>query len=163
MGADKLAVANLMTVELQAWNIGHDRLKQRLALDKRQGCRVAAVEMQKIEGVKDQAHAARPIGRGLGHGEVRQAVVDDAAQFAVEIGGLRAHGCERRKRAWIFGAPVETGARQKPCLAAFNPPRHAETVKLDLVKPFRPGWGRFNKLGELGRDPLRKGQLGCHV
>ena len=89
MAADKLAVANLVTIELQAGNIGHDRLKQRLTFDKRQGCGVAAVEMQKVEGVKDQAHATRAIGRGLGLGEVWKAVLADAAQFAVEIGGLR--------------------------------------------------------------------------
>ena len=79
MAADKLAVANLMTIELQAGNIGHNRLKQRLTLNKRQGCRVAAVEVQEVEGVKDQAHAARAVGRGLGLGEVRKAVVADAA------------------------------------------------------------------------------------
>ena len=134
----KLAVANLMTIELQAGNIGHNRLEQRLTLNKRQGCRVAAIEMQEIEGVKDQAHAARPIGRGLGLGEVRKAVVADAAQFAVEIGGLRPHGRERCQRAWIFGAPVETGARQELYLAAFNARRHAETVKLDFMQPLRP-------------------------
>ena len=94
--------------------------------------------MQKVEGVKDQAHAARAIGRGLGLGEVRQAVVADATQFAVEIGGLRPHGRERRKQAGIFGAPVEAGARQKLRLAALDARRHAETVELDLVQPLRP-------------------------
>jgi hypothetical protein len=78
MAADKLAVANLMTIELQAGNIGRDRFEQRLTLNKRQGRRVAAIEMQKVEGVKDQAHAARPIGRGLGLGEVRKAVIANA-------------------------------------------------------------------------------------
>jgi hypothetical protein len=38
---------------------------------------------------------------------------DDATQFAVEIGGLRPHGDKRNRRTWIFGAPVEVGARQK--------------------------------------------------
>ena len=64
MAADKLAVANSMTIELQAGNIGHDRLEQRLALYKREGRRVAAIEMQKVERVKDQEYDARPVGRG---------------------------------------------------------------------------------------------------
>lgn len=45
----------------------------------RQDRSVAAVEMQQVEGIKDQAHAARPNGRGLGRSEVRKAVVADAA------------------------------------------------------------------------------------
>jgi hypothetical protein len=97
-----------------------------------------AIEMQKVESVKDQAYTARAISRGLGLCEVRKAVVANTAQFAVEISGLRPHGRERRKQAWIFGAPVEAGARQKLCLAAFNPSCHPKTIELDLVKPFRP-------------------------
>jgi hypothetical protein len=76
--------------------------------------------------------------------------------IAVEIGGLRPDCGERRKRARIFGALVETGARQKPCLAVLNPPCHTESIELNLVQPFRPGRGRFNKLRELGRYPLRE-------
>jgi hypothetical protein len=95
----KLAVANLVTIELQAGNTCHNRFKQRLTFNKRQGCGVAAIEMQKVEGVKDQAHAARAIGRGLGLSEVRKAVLADPTQFAVEIGGLRPHGREGRKQA----------------------------------------------------------------
>jgi hypothetical protein len=82
----KLAVANLVTIGLQAGNSCHNRFKQRLTFNKRQGCGVAAIEMQKVEGVKDQAYGARPIGRGLGLSEVRKAVLADPAQFAVEIG-----------------------------------------------------------------------------
>jgi hypothetical protein len=95
----------------------------------------------------------RSIGRGLGLGEVRKAIVADAAQFAVEIGSLRPHFRERRKQAWILGyrlsspsllkrphqgrsgfmrlgTPVDAGARQKLCLSAFNPHSHAESVEL---------------------------------
>jgi hypothetical protein len=52
---------------------------QTLALEERQAARVAAVEIQKVEGVKDQAHAARAVGRGLGLGKVWKAVLADAA------------------------------------------------------------------------------------
>ena len=52
MAADKLAVTNLVTIELQAGNAGHNRLKQHPTFNKRLGRGVAAVEMQKVEGVK---------------------------------------------------------------------------------------------------------------
>jgi hypothetical protein len=71
-----------------------------------------AVEMQEVEGVKDQTHPARPIGRSLGVGKARKAVLAAAAQFTVEIGDLRARGRKRLKRAWIFSAPVETDASE---------------------------------------------------
>jgi hypothetical protein len=57
MAADQFAVANLMTIELQAGNVGHYRLQQRLALNERHACRVAAVEMQEAEGVKDKVQS----------------------------------------------------------------------------------------------------------
>jgi hypothetical protein len=70
MAADKLAVANLMAIELQTGNVGNDRFEQRLPLDKREDRSVAAVEIKEVEGVKDRAHAAPPIGRGLGLSEL---------------------------------------------------------------------------------------------
>ena len=89
--------------------------------------------MQKVEGVKDQAHAPCPVGRGLGFSEARQTIGADAAQFAIEIGGLRPHGRERHRHAGISGCPVEAGAFQKLGLAAFDARRHAETIELDLA------------------------------
>jgi hypothetical protein len=163
LDGDELAVARLMTIELQAADIGHDRLQQRLTLGERQARRVAAVEMQKVEGVKDQAHAPCPVGRGLGFSEARHTVGADAAQFAVEIGGLRPHGPERRRHAGISGCPVEAGARQKLGLAALDARRHAKTVELDLMQPLRPRRGLFDQLCKLRRYPLRKGQLGRHT
>jgi hypothetical protein len=59
-----------------------------------------AVEMQKI-GVKTRRTPRAPSVAAWVSGEVRKAIITDAAQFAVRIGGLRAHGRERRKRAWI--------------------------------------------------------------
>jgi hypothetical protein len=56
---DHLAVASLMSVELQAGDIGDNRLKPGFALGERQARRVAAIEMQKVEGVKDKMRAAR--------------------------------------------------------------------------------------------------------
>jgi hypothetical protein len=57
---DQFTVASFMSVELQARFLGENRLKQRLALEERQACPVAAVDMEKIEGVKDQAYTAPP-------------------------------------------------------------------------------------------------------
>ena len=75
MAADQPVVANLMTVELQAVNMGHNWLKQRLAFDKRHVRRIAAVEMQNVEGAKKtRARAASTISR-IGFGEARKGVV----------------------------------------------------------------------------------------
>jgi hypothetical protein len=93
--------------------------------------------MQKVEGIKDQARAPRPVRRGLCLGEAWKAVRPYPAQFAVEIGCLRPEGRKRGLHDGIFIGPVEAGPGQKLCLAAFNPHRHAETIKFDLVKPFR--------------------------
>ena len=65
--------------------------------------------MQEIERVIDEVHATLAVGCGLGLGEARQSGVIDAAEFAVDIGGLYVHVGERRDCAWIFGRPVEAG------------------------------------------------------
>jgi hypothetical protein len=51
-------------------------------------------------------------GRRLGMGKARQSRVVGAAEFAVEIGGLRVERREGLDGAWIFGRPVETGPRE---------------------------------------------------
>jgi hypothetical protein len=55
---DQFTVASFMSIELQARFLGENRLKQRLAVEERQACRVAAVDIEKIKGVKDQAYTA---------------------------------------------------------------------------------------------------------
>jgi hypothetical protein len=88
--------------------------------------------------VKDQAHAARPIvaawvsaklGRPSSptphNSPSRYAVFARTAASAVSAPGylaLQWRPVRVRSFAWL----------------QFNPPRHAETVELDLVKPFRP-------------------------
>ena len=57
------------------------------------------VEMQEIEGVIDEPHAALAVCRRLGMGEARQSGVVDAAEFAVDIGGLHVHAGERGREA----------------------------------------------------------------
>ena len=65
MPADKLAVARLVVVELDAGNIHDQRFQKRFALDERQPSGVGAVKMEKIENVIDEPHPARAVGRRL--------------------------------------------------------------------------------------------------
>jgi hypothetical protein len=66
--------------------------------------------MQKVERVKDKMRPTRSVGRSLRLGETRQAVFVQAAQFPVDVGGLRPHGRECRQYDGIFGAPIEARA-----------------------------------------------------
>jgi hypothetical protein len=63
--------------------------RRRLALNERQTRDVPTVEVQEVEGVIDEPHSALAVARSLGMGEARQSGVVNAAEFAVEIGGLR--------------------------------------------------------------------------
>jgi hypothetical protein len=47
--------------------------------------------MQEIEGIVDKLRAALAVGRCLNLREAQQSGVINAAEFAVEIGGLRLH------------------------------------------------------------------------
>ena len=113
-----------MSVELQARDIGNDRLQQRFALKERQASRVTAVKMQQVEGIKDQARAPLPIRRGLGLREAWKAIGPNSAQFAmsgepkrVERGGGtfkgefdRFNGSRRQRRSLstFWDIPVPT-------------------------------------------------------
>ena len=138
MTPDQFTVASFMSVELQARDISDDRLQQRLALNKRQACRVAAVEVQKIKGVKDQARPPISVRRGLGFGKARKAVGPYSTQFAVEMGCLRPEGGKRGLHDGIFVGSVEACPGQKLCSAALEPHCHPETVQLNLVQPLLP-------------------------
>ncbi len=61
-----LAIARLVVVELEPWNIRDQGFQKRFALDERQASGVAAVKVQKIEDVVDDPHPAQAIARGLG-------------------------------------------------------------------------------------------------
>ena len=94
--------------------------------------------MQEIERVIDETHAALAVGRRLGVGEARQAGLVDAAEFAVDIGGLHVQIRERRDGARIFGSPVEAGPGQQLHTAVVDARGHTIAVQLDLVQPLRP-------------------------
>ena len=112
---DEFAVARLMAIVLKAGLVGDQRLQKRLALDERQTRDVPAVEVQEIEGVIDQPHAALAVGRRLGVGEARQSGVVDAAEFAVDIGGLHVQIRERGDDARIFVASSRGPVRVSSC------------------------------------------------
>ena len=57
MPSDDLALAHLMGIELKAGRPNGQPLQQRLALDERQAGGISTVEMEKIEGVIDEADA----------------------------------------------------------------------------------------------------------
>jgi hypothetical protein len=97
--------------------------------------------MQKIESAVDELHAALAIGGRLGVGEARQSGVVDAAELAVEIGGLHVHVGERRDGAWIFRGPVEARSGQELHTASIDACGHAIAVELDLVDPCGPAGG----------------------
>ena len=138
MLADKLAVAGLVVVELKAGNARDQGFQKRLALDERQDGGVAAIEMQKIENVIDEPHPARAVARRLRLREARQSVLADAAQFAVEIGGLHRQLREGGDDARIFVAPIEPRPRQQLHTPTLDARGHAEAVELDLMQPLRP-------------------------
>ena len=117
--------------------------------------------MQEIESVIDEMHAALAVGRRLRLREARQSGVVDAAEFAVDIGGLHVQVRERRDGAWIFVGPVEPSPGQKLHAAVVDPRGHAKAVELDLMYPLRPGGWLLDGLGELGRNKLRKGDASC--
>jgi hypothetical protein len=88
---DEFAVACFMAVELKTELVRDQGLKQRLALDERKVRDIPIVEMQEIEGVVDELDAAFAVGRRLGLGEARQSCAINAAEFAVDVGGLHSH------------------------------------------------------------------------
>ena len=82
------------------------RLEKGFALDKLQTRNVLAIKVQEIEGVIDKPHVALAVGRRLGVSEARRSGVVDAAEFAVEIGGLQV---QVRERPMILGyLPVQS-------------------------------------------------------
>jgi hypothetical protein len=61
---------------------------KRLALDERRRGDIPTVEMQEIESVIDKLHRALAVGGRLCLREARQSSVVDAAEVAVDVGGL---------------------------------------------------------------------------
>lgn len=83
---DEFAVAGLMSVELTARFVCDQRLKRLLAPDEGQVRYVPAVNMQEIESVVDELHAALAIGRRLRQGNAWQSSFINAAQLAINVG-----------------------------------------------------------------------------
>jgi hypothetical protein len=64
------------------------RVKQRLALDEWKLRDVPIGQVQKFERVMDEMHIALAVGCGLRLRKTRQSAVVNAAELAVDIGGL---------------------------------------------------------------------------
>jgi hypothetical protein len=114
---DEFAIACVMTVELEPGPVPHQGLKHDLALDEREVRGVLAVEVQEIESVIDKMHAALAIRSRLGPRKARQSGVVDAAEFAINIGGLHVQVGERRGGDRIFGvqsSPVRVSSCALP-------------------------------------------------
>ena len=127
-----------------------------LAVDQRPGAEILAVEMQQIEQIEDEGGGVAGIGGGLNDAEGGDAARADAAQFAVEIGLLRAERGDGFGGRRIFVRPVEPGAGQQLDRAVVEPRMHAVAVIFDFVQPvvaFRRG---VDQLGQLWPDPLRQ-------
>ena len=147
---DELAVARFMAVELKPGLVCEQRLKQFLALDKRKRGNIPTVDMQEVEGIVDEPRAALAVGRGLRLGEARRPGVVNAAEFAVDIGGLHPHVGERRNpnslapsHIWL-GVSVEdakNAVRIKHLKAA------RASVKFVSFEPLIGSVGRINLSG----------------
>ena len=59
------------------------------------------------EGVIDEVHAALAVRRRLDLGEAPQSGNVDAAELAIDVGGLHVQICKRGDGARIFACPVE--------------------------------------------------------
>ena len=119
--------------------------------------------MQEIEGVIDEPHLALAVGRRLRLREARQSGVVDAAEFAVEIGGLHLQVRERRDGARIFVGPVEPGSGQELHAAIVDARGHTIAVQFDFMQPLRPRRRLLDRLGKLRRDEGRKGDVSARA
>ena len=110
---------------------------KRLALDERKHRDVPAVEVQEIKRVVDQVHAAFAVRRRLRLRKTWQSSVINAAEFAVDVGGLHVEVRKRGDCARVLGCPVQSGPGQKLHAAIVDARGHTIAVELDLMQPLR--------------------------
>jgi hypothetical protein len=94
--------------------------------------------VQEIESVIDEPHFVLAVCGRLRLCEARQSGLVDAAELAIDIGGLHIHVRQGGNHAWIFARPVEPSAGQQLHTAIVDARGHAVTVELDLMQPLRP-------------------------
>lgn len=75
-------------------------------MSERKDRNVPTLDRKKIEGVIDEMYVALAVRRRLC---LRETLFIDAAEFAVEIGGLDVHILESLDGSRIFGGPIEAG------------------------------------------------------
>src|SRR5208282_6150889 len=106
-----------------------------------------------IEGEIYEAGAAA-IGGLLHKREGGHAVRANAAELAVEIGGLDIKLCERGGGCGILDGPVESGAGEKLDGAVVDSGGDSVAVELDLMDPQGSARGFCRELAKLWLDPF---------
>ena len=154
---DELAVACVVAIELKAGLVCDERLKERLALDEPKLRNIPSAKMENIESIIDDMNAALAIARRLSLGKARRSRIVDAAEFAVDIGGLHIQVRKGSNHAWIFAGPVQPGPCEQLRAAVVDARGHAIAVELDLMHPLRPRRRLLDRLGKLRGHENRKG------
>jgi hypothetical protein len=105
--------------------------------------------VDEIESVKDEPSGALGVGRCLDAREAGQSGIVDAAELAIEIGGLHLQTRQRRGGARIFGGPVKAGPGQKLHPPFVDPRGHAISVQLNFMHPLCARGRLLDRLGKL--------------
>src|SRR5438876_4499084 len=105
------------------------------AFDQRQVRQIAAVEMQKVKDVIDEAFPLACLERRLQLGKARNARLGLDYHFAVDQRVARSELGDRGADVGEFFAPIETFAGEQADLAVIEPSLDAIAIELDLVHP----------------------------
>src|ERR1700685_2492134 len=142
--ADAAAFARLLEQPLQRCFARQQRLAGQ----------IAAVEIQKVEHIVDQAIAAAVLQIGLQQREARNALVVFDDQFAVEQRGFGGQCGDRRRDRLEAMRPIQVLARQQAHLAVIEPCLNAIAIVFDLVQPFGAARRVAVQGGKAGRNEL---------
>ena len=129
-------------------------LQRRLARHQGLAGQIAAVEIQKIEHLIDQAIAAAVLQIGLQEREARNALVVFDDQFAVEQRGFGGQCGDRSRDRLEAMRPIQVFARQQAHLAVIEPGLDAIAVVFDLVQPFGAARRVAVQGGKAGRNEV---------
>jgi hypothetical protein len=110
--------------------------------------KVFAVQMQQIEGVKDDAVGSDSYGR-LKRLEVRTAIAILDYGLTINDCRLAAETSSRADDAGIAVAPIMSIPAKDTHLAAINHHLRAMAIVFDFMNPVLPLWRLFNRGGKL--------------
>ena len=134
--------------------------EQLLASDQRQGTKIVAVEMKKVEDIEDKAVTAAFAQIRLQCGKIGGAETRLDHKLAIDQGlsCREVLQCGHHALAELPG-PVEAAARQELHAAGFEARLQAVAVELDLVKPALAGRSRRDECRQRRLDEIRQGSL----